>query len=138
MWFPIISGIILIIAVGIFMSHSKKEEVKPEIVKPKEERPVLIEMIPKGTSNNPFVCKVNDEILLLVKGYSDYKKQNEVKLEGSCITWKKSCPVGRYKLEYGVQNIYFTPAVAGPRDLWVRYYDGKLNTSASLKIMVEV
>ena len=137
MVFTIVCGIVLIIVLGMFMSQSKKEEVKPEIVIPKE-RPVLIELIPKGTSNNPFVCKVNDEILLEVKGYSDYKKQNEVKLEGSCITWKKSCPVGRFKLEYGVNNIYFTPATAGPRDLWIKYFDGKLNTSASLKIKVEV
>ena len=136
--FPIICGIILIIVAGIFMSKTKKEEVKPEVVKPKNEQPVLIEMFPKGTRANPFKCKINDEILLKVKGYSDYKKKNEVKLEGSCITWKKSCPVGRYKLEYGVDNIYFTPSVVGPRDLWAKYNDGKMNTSASLKILVEV
>ena len=138
MLLTIICAIVLIIVAGIFMSKTKKEEVKPEVVIPKEQKPVIVELMPKGTSNNPFVCKVNDEILLEVKGYSDYKKQNEVKLEGSCITWKKSCPVGRFKLEYGVNNIYFTPATAGPRDLWIKYFDGKLNTSASLKIKVEV
>ena len=138
MLFPVICGIILIIFVGIFLSKSKKEVIKVEEVVNKEERPVIIEMIPKGTSANPFVCKVNDEILLEVKGYSDYKKENEVVLNGEYISWHKSCPVGRFKLEYGVNNIYFTPAVAGPRDLWAKYNDGKLITSASLKILVEV
>ena len=138
MLFPIISGIILIIILGIFISKTKKKEVKPEVIVNKEERPVIIEMIPKGTSANPFKCKVNSEILLEVKGYSDYKKENEVVLNGGHISWHKSCPVGKFKLEYGVNNIYFTPSVAGTRDLWAKYNDSKLITSTSLKILVEV
>ena len=63
MVFTIICTVILIIVAGIFMSKTKKEEVKPEVVIPKEYRPVLIEVFPKGTSNNPYLCKVNREIL---------------------------------------------------------------------------
>ena len=137
MWFPIICGVILIIFVGIFMSKNK-EEVEQEEVKPKEEQPVVIEISPKGTSANPYVCKINSEIALEVKGYSDFKKENEVVLNAGYCSWKKSCPIGKFKNEYGVKNIYYTPSTIGPRDLWVRYSDGKLNTTASLKILVEV
>ena len=137
MLLTIICAIILIIVAGIFMSKTKKEEVKPEVVIPKE-RPVLIELIPKGTSNNPFVCKVNSEVILEIKGYSDYKKEKEVKLEGSYISWHKSCQVGRFDKLYGTKNIYYTPSVAGPRDLWAKYFDSKLNTTAMLKLLVEV
>ena len=138
MVFTIICAVILIIVAGIFMSKSKKEEVKPEVVLPKKERPVLIELFPKGTSNNPFVCKINSEVKLEVKGYSDYKKEKEVVLNGGYCEWKKSCPVGFFAKEYGVTNIYYTPSVAGKRDLWCSYDDGKLRTSASLKLLVEV
>ena len=137
MIFPIICGVILLIAVGIFISKTEKKEVKPEEVIPKEKQPVLIEMIPKGTSANPFVCKVNTEVPLEVKGYADYSKKNEVELNGGHISWCKSCPIGKFKNVYGVKNIYYTPAIVGTRDIWVRYRDGKLNTSANLKVMVE-
>ena len=138
MIFPIISGVILLIAVGIFISKTDKKEVKPEEVIPKEKQPVLIEMIPKGTSANPFVCKVNTEVPLEVKGYADYSKKNEVALNGGHISWHKSCPVGRFDKLYGVKNIYYTPSVKGTRDLWCKYNDGKLRTSANLKVLVEV
>ncbi len=138
MLFPILCGVVLIIVSGIFMSHSKKEEVKPEVVKPKDELPVLIELFPKGTSNNPFVCKVNSEVALEIKGYSDYKKVNQVPLCESCATWHKSCSVGSFAKAYGVTNIYYTPSVKGERDIWCKYNDGKLVTSASLRLLVEV
>jgi len=138
MIFPIISGVILLIAVAIFISKTEKKEVKPEEVIPKEKQPVLIEMIPKGTSANPFVCKVNTEVPLEVKGYADYSKKNEVALNGGHISWHKSCPVGRFDKLYGVKNIYYTPSVKGTRDLWCKYNDGKLRTSANLKVLVEV
>ena len=137
MLLTIICAVILIILAGIFMSKTKKEEVKPEVVIPKEQT-VLIEVFPKGTSNNPYLCKVNSEILLEVKGYSDYKKEKEVKLNDGNCSWHKSCPVGSFAKEYGVTNIYYTPSVKGPRDLWCSYNDGKLRTSASLKLLVEV
>jgi len=83
------------------------------------------------------VCKVNTEVPLEVKGYADYSKKNEVALNGGHISWCKSCPIGKFKNVYGVKNIYYTPAIVGTRDIWVRYRDGKLNTSANLKVMVE-
>ena len=140
MVFPIICGFILIVVAGIFMSKNKEEEeeVIEEEVKPNNNKPVLIEMFPKGTSANPFKCKVNDEIKLEVRGYSDYKKQNEVVLNAGYCEWKKSCPVGSFAKEYGVTNTYYTPSVKGERDIWVRYQDGKLNTSSSIRLLVEV
>ena len=132
MWFPIICGVILIIFVGIFMSKNKEE------VKPIEEKPVIIEIFPKGTSNNPYKCKVNSEIIVEVKGYSDYKKENEVVLNAGYCSWHKGCPLGSFDKEYGIKNVYHTPSERGERDLWIRYADGKLNTTASLKILVEV
>ena len=135
MLFPIICGIILIIITGIFLSKTKKEKAKEEVNR--NEQPVIIELFPKGTSANPYKCKAVDEILLKVKGYSDYKKENEVELNGGYVSWHKSCPAGRFKLEYGANNIYYTPSVRGTRNLWCKYNDGKLSTSASLKILVE-
>lgn len=137
MIFPIVCGIILIIVAGIFLSKLKKEKPKEEVLD-RDKQPVLIELTPKGTSANPYLCKVDSEILLEVKGYSDYKKENEVELNGGYASWHKSCPCGRFKLEYGVNNIYFTPSVKGTRTLWCKYNDGKLSTSASLKILAEV
>ena len=138
--FPIICGVILIIVVGIFMSKTKEEEeeVIEEEVKPNNDKPVIIEMFPKGTRNNPYICKVNSEFKLELRGYSDYKKENEVILNDGYCEWKKSCPVGRFAKEYGVTNTYYTPSVKGERDLWAKYNDGKLITSAQLRILVEV
>ena len=135
MLFPIICGVILIIFVGIFMSKNK-EEVKPEVVI-KEEQPVVIEISPKGTSANPYVCKRNSEITLGVKGYSDYKKENEVVLNNGYCSWHKSCNCGSFAKEYGVTNTYYTPTAKGTRTLWVKYSDGKLKTTSKLKILVE-
>ena len=135
--FPIICGVILIIVAGIFLSKTKKEKVKEEVIS-KEEQPVLIELFPKGTSNNPYVCKVGSEVALEVRGYSDYKKENEVILNAGYCSWHKSCPVGSFAKEYGVTNIYYTPLIKGERDIWVSYSDGRLDTSAKLKVLVEV
>ena len=137
--FPIICGLILIIFIGIFLSKAnKKKEIVIEPVIPKDKRPVIIELIPKGTSANPYKCSINSEVKLEVKGYSDYKKENEVVLNSGYCSWHKSCPVGSFAKEYGVTNIYYTPLVKGPRDLWCSYNDGKLRTSSSLKLLVEV
>ena len=135
--FPIICGIILIIIAGIFLSQTKKEKIKEEVI-PKDKQPVLIELFPKGTSANPYLCKVGGEIALEIKGYSDYKKENEAILNSGYCSWHKSCPIGSFAKEYGVKNIYYTPLVKGTRNLWCSYNDGKLNSSASLKILVEV
>ena len=136
MIFPVICGVILIIVAGIFLSKTKKEKPKPEVIN-KEEQLVIIELFPKGTSANPFVCKVGSEVKLEVKGYSDYKKENEVILNAGYCSWHKSCPVGSFAKEYGVTNIYYTPLVKGERNLWASYNDGKLNTSSSMKLLVE-
>ena len=137
MWFTIICGIVLIIVAGIFLSKTKKEKVKPEVIN-KEDRPVVIELFPKGTRANPLVCKVNSEVKLEVRGYSDYKKENEVVLNAGYCAWHKSCGVGSFAKEYGVTNTYYTPSIKGARDIWVRYNDGRLNTSSKCKLLVEV
>ena len=136
--FPVICGVILIIFIGIFLSKTKIKEVKPEVVVNKEDRPVIIELFPKGTSANPFKCKVGSEVVLEVKGYSDYKKENEVVLNSGYCSWHKSCQVGSFAKEYGITNTYYTPSVKGARNLWCDYFDGKLKTRAGLKILVEV
>ncbi|MHA1483174.1 MAG: hypothetical protein ACTSQA_07050 [Candidatus Heimdallarchaeaceae archaeon] len=135
--FPILCGIALILVIIMFGKKPKKEKPKP-IVIDKKEQPVLIELLPKGTRSNPYICSINSEVKLEVKGYSDYKKENEVKLNGAFISYHKSCPVGKFDKEYGVKNIYYTPSTKGLRDLWIRYNDGKLKTSASLRILAEV
>ena len=137
MLFPIFCGLALILIIIMFGKKPKKEKVKPEVI-PKEKQPVIIEMFPKGTKSKPYLCKVNSEVALEVKGYSDYKKENEVELNGGYCKWCKSCPVGRFDKQYGIKNIYYTPSVKGLRDLWCSYSDGKLKTSAKIKILVEV
>ena len=137
MLFPIISGIILIILIGIFLSKTKKEKIKEEVI-PREKQPVIIELIPKGTSANPYKCSINSEVKLEVKGYSDYKKENEVILNDGYCSWHKSCQVGRFEKEYGITNIYYTSSARSLRTLWCDYNDGKLKTSARLMILEEV
>jgi len=138
--FPVICGVILIIFIGIFLSKAnKKKEIKPEVViNNKDERPVLIELIPKGTKTNPVKCKVGDTIHFKVFGYSDYKKEHLVVLEDTNISWCKSCPVGIWQKKLGVENIYTAPNTKGYRDVWIQYRDSKLVTSSSCKILVEV
>ena len=120
------------------MSKTKKEEVKPEVIVNKEDRPVLIELIPKGTKTNPVKCKVGDTIHFKVFGYSDYKKEHPVVLENTNISWYKSCPVGTWQKKLGVENIYTAPDTKGYRDVWIKYKDSKLITTSSCKILVEV
>ena len=136
MLLTIICAIILIVLAGIFMSKTKKEEVKPEIVI-KEDRPVIVELIPRGTKTNPVKCKVGDTIHFKVFGYSDYKKENLVALENTNISWFKSCPVGTWEKKLGVENTYTAPNTKGYRDVWIQYRDSKLVTTSSCKILVE-
>ena len=140
MLFTIICAIILIIVAGIFMSKTKKEEVKPEVVITKGNQPVIIELIPKGTNNNPVKCKVNDTIYFKVLGYSDYKKENLIELEGSNIMWHLLYPTdtGEWEKDFGVLNTYFAPNRKGYFDVYVKYRDSKLITSSKCKILVEV
>jgi len=135
MIFPIICGIILIIVAGIFLSKTKKEVIE-EVVN-KEDRPVIIELFPKGTKTNPAKCKVGETIHFKVFGYSDYKKQSLVALENANISWFKSCPVGTWEKKLGVENTYTAPNTKGYRDVWIKYRDSKLITTSSCKILVE-
>lgn len=133
--FPVICGLILILIVFMFGKKPKKK--KEEEVIPKE-RPVLIELLPKGTKNNPVLCKVNDEVSFQVKGYTDYKKDNEVELNGKHIKWWTGCPCGSFKSEHGVCNIYYAPAWKGARGIYIRYDDGKLVSTNKTRVVVEV
>ena len=137
MMFPILCGLILIVIIIMFSKKPKRKKVKPEVID-KDKQPVIIELFHKGTRKEPYLCKVNNELLLEVKGYLDYKKENEVELNGAFISWHKSCPAGKFDKEYGVKNIYHTPSVKGLRDLWCKYNDGKLMTSSKIRILVEV
>ena len=137
--FPIICGIILIIVAGIFLSKTKKEKVKEEVVS-KDKQPVIIELSPKGTNNNPIKCKVNDMIYFKVFGYSDYKKENEVELKDSNLMWHLLYPTdtGKWEKDFGVLNTYLAPSRKGYFDVYVKYRDSKLITSSKVKILVEV
>ncbi len=137
MLFPIISGIILIIIAGIFLSKTKKEKPKEEVI-PRDRQPVIIEMIPKGTSNNPVRCIVNDTVYFKVLGYSDYKKENLIELEGSNITWHKYKDEGVWENDIGIENTFYTPNIKGYFDIYINYKDKKLKTSCKVKILVEV
>ena len=135
--FPIICGIILIIVAGIFLSKTKKEKVKEEVVS-KDKQPVIIELCPKGTNNNPVKCKVNDIINFKVLGYSDYKKENLVELEGNNITWHRYYYEGEWENDLGIENTYYAPNTKGYFDVYINYRDSKLMTSSKTKILVEV
>ena len=137
MVFPIICGLILIFIILIFYNKPKKKKVKEEVI-PREKQPVLVELIPKGTNNNPIKCIVNDTVYFKVFGYSDYKKQNLVELNGSNITWHIIPQGGIWEKEYGIENNYTAPSIKGYRDLWIKYRDSKLMTSSKCKISVEV
>jgi hypothetical protein len=114
----------------------KKEKIKPEVIE-RDKQPVIVEMIPKGTKSNPVKCKINSTVYFKVFGYSDYKKENLVELNGSNITWKKSCPVGKWEKDFGIDNVYTAPSTKGYRDIWAKYRDSKLVTSCMCKILME-
>lgn len=137
MIFPIICGLILIFIIIIFYNKPKKKKVEDEVIS-KERQPVIIELIPKGTKANPILCKVSDEISFQVKGYTDYKKENEVDLNGNLIKWWTGCPCGSFKGEYGVCNIYYAPDFKGERDIYIKYNDGKLISTTKSRVLVEV
>ena len=134
--FPIICGIILIIILGIFLSKTKKEKIKVEVL-PKAKQPVIIELYPKGTNNNPIKCKVNDVICFKIFGYSDYKKENKVELKDSNIMWHILPKGGAWEKDFGIENNYYAPSTKGYFDVYVKYRDNKLRTSCKSKIIVE-
>ncbi len=137
MVFPIICGLILIIIVGIFLKKPKKEKIKEEVID-RDKQPVIIELIPKGTNNNPVRCNVNDTISFKVFGYSDYKKENEVELEGNNIKWNNILQRGMWEKDFGIENHYSAPNTKGSYEVYVKYKDSKLITSSKCKILVEI
>ena len=136
MVFPIICGLALILIIILFGRKSKKEKVKLKVI-PRTRQPVLIELIPKGTNNNPVKCAVDNTIFFKVFGYSDYKKRNLVELEGSNIMWHKIPHGGIWEKDYGADNTYYAPNSKGYFDVYVTYSDSKLKTSSKVKILVE-
>ena len=137
MIFPIICGLILIFIIIMFSEKPKKKKVRKEVLS-REKQPVLIELIPKGTNSNPVKCIINDTVDFKVFGYSDYKKQNLVELEGSNIMWHKIPRGGIWEKDFGVDNRYSAPSEKGYFDVYVKYKDSKLATSCKVKILVEV
>ncbi len=130
---------ILIIILGILITYylyqiPRDEAEEKEL---KREQPVIIELLPKGTKANPIRCMVDDTIYFRILGYSDYKRENLIELEGSNITWHKVPQGGMWEKVLGIENTYYAPSVKGYFDVYVKYKDSKLNTSSKCKILVE-
>lgn len=131
--------IVIIIILGILITYylyqiPREEAEEKEL---KREQPVIIELLPKGTKAKPVKCMVNDTIYFRVLGYSDYKRENLIELEGSNITWNKIPQGGMWEKEVGVENTYCASSVKGYFDIWVSYKDSKLKTSCKCKILTE-
>ena len=128
--------IVLAILIGYYIYQVPREEVKERELE--KEQPVMIELMPKGTNNKPVICKINDTIYFRVLGYSDYKKENLIELEGSNITWHTYKDEGVWENEIGIENTYYAPSVKGYFDIYINYKGKKLRTSCKCKILVEV
>ena len=129
--------VIIIIVLGIFITYYLyripiEEAEEKEL---KREQPVIIELLPKGTKAKPVKCMVNETIYFRVLGYSDYKRENLIEIEGSNIIWHNY--MGKWDKKYGIDNVYHTPNKAGYQDIWISYKDKKINTSSKVKILVE-
>jgi len=130
---------IIIIVLGILITYylyqiPKEEAEEKEL---KKEQPVIIELLPKGTKAKPVKCMVNDTIYFRILGYSDYKRENLIDIEGSNITWNKIPQGGMWEKEVGIDNTYYSSSVKGYFDIWVSYKDSKLKTSCKCKILTE-
>ena len=128
--------IVLVILLGYYIYQVPREEIKEKELR--KEQPVMIELMPKGTNNKPVICKVNDTIYFRVLGFSDYKKENLIELEGSNITWYKYKDEGVWENDIGIENTYCAPNTKGFFDVYINYKDKKIKTSCKCKIMVEV
>lgn len=131
--------LIIVIILGILITYylyqiPREEAEEKELDR---EQPVIIELLPKGTKAKPVKCMVNDTVYFRALGYSDYKKENLIELEGSNITWNKIPQGGMWEKEVGVDNTYYSSSVKGYFDIWVSYKDSKLNTSCKCKILTE-
>jgi len=132
MLFPIICGLIVICLLSQIEIRPKRGEYKVEHL---QNRPVLIEINPKGTKRNPVRCRLNSIMAFAVIGFADYKKEKVAELNGSNIRWYNYN--GKWDKKYGIDNVYHTPNKIGYQDIWVSYKDKKINTSSKVKILVE-
>ncbi|GAH08191.1 unnamed protein product [marine sediment metagenome] len=131
--------VIIVIILGILITYylyqiSREESEEKEL---KREQPVIIELLPKGTKAKPVKCMVNDTIYFRALGYSDYKRENLIEIEGSNITWHKIPQGGIWEKGFGIENTYYAPSEKGYFDVYIKYKDKKINTSSKVKILVE-
>jgi len=129
---PIICGLILIYFLVKFIQIPKRGEFKVEHL---QNRPVLVEINPNGTKRNPVRCKASSAMYFGVVGFSDYKREKPVDLNGNNIEWHNY--MGKWEKKYGIDNVYHTPNIIGYQDIWISYKDRKTNTSCKVKILVE-
>ena len=131
--------LIIIIVLGIliiwYLYQIPIDEAEEKELKRKQ--PIIIELIPKGTKSKPVKCTINGTIYFRVFGYSDYKMENLIELEGSNITWHNFYGAGSWEKDFGVENTYYAPSEKGYKDVYVKYKDSKLITSSKCKILVE-
>ena len=131
---------LIIIVLGIFITYYLyripiEEAEEKEL---KREQPVIIELLPKGTKAKPVKCMVNETIYFRVLGYSDYKRENLIEIEGSNIRWFSYIyPNSGWEKDFGIENIYTTPNKEGYFEVYVKYIDSKINTSCKCKILTE-
>ena len=131
--------IIIVIILGILITYylyqiPREEAEEKEL---KREQPVIIELLPKGTKAKPVKCMVNDTIYFRALGYSDYKRENLIEVEGSNISWHIIPQGGIWENEIGIENTYYAPDKDGYYEIWISYKDKKINTSCKCKILVE-
>lgn len=127
--------IILGILITYYLYQIPREEAEEKELK--REQPVIIELLPKGTKAKPVKCMVNDTIYFRALGYSDYKKENLIEIEGSNIAWHNIPQGGIWEKEFGIENIYCAPNKNGYYEIWISYKDKKIHTSSKAKILVE-
>lgn len=130
---PILYGLILIYFLTkiIQISQRQRKEFKVEHL---QNRPVLVELLPRGTRREPILCKVNSIISFAVIGFADYKKEKSVELNGGNIKWNNY--MGKWEKRYGIDNIYHTPNKVGYQEVYISYKDNKLNTTSKVKILI--
>jgi hypothetical protein len=73
---------------------------------------------------------VNSSYLFTLHGYD--LKSNEVPLDGSKVTWTKSCGVGSLSPESGLATTYTAPSISGDRNIAAHY--NALGTGAIITV----
>jgi len=77
---------------------------------------------------------IGDSFTFTVHAY-DFGGKNEVPLEGSMITWTKSCDVGKLNPIVGLSTSYTAPLISGIRNISAHY--NNLGTGAVILIVNE-